>query len=310
MPDLVVAAEVRVLVLERVERMWVGRHDPPEPGLRELADVVLGENLEQPFLTGPPNVIAGTPLTLVEDPEVDAGRLEDARDQPGRLLHPNVERGEVPDEPQPVDVLRARIDDRRGQAVRPLRPSPRRLAERVALLGQAGEGGLEARFHDPLVDQRAAHRDDRRDVLDPDRAGLDAGEAGRAGPQRVGTDETTGEESAAARTGADVRGVGTVRGVDLLGPVGPIGALFAKRREDRPFRVGLLAQVEDEIAGGQRCAGCHRGTGHVATATLRARVEIQQLLPGHVREVTEAEMTVGRSGGRRREDRQTAAGQR
>ena len=154
MPDLVLAAELRVLVAEGVEGVRVGRHDPPEAGLRELPDVVLDEHLEQALLARPPDVVAGVALALVEDPEVDAGRLEDAGHEAGRVLDPDVERGEVADEPQPVDVLPARVADRRRRG----RPStwparPAGLAERVALLGEAGEGRLE-----PGLDDRPGRR--------------------------------------------------------------------------------------------------------------------------------------------------------
>ena len=197
MPDLVVAAELRVLVAERVERVRVGRHDPPEAGLRQLADVVLDEHLEQPLLAGPPDVVAGVALAFVEDPEVDVGRLEDAGHEARRLLDADVERGEVADEPQPVDLLRAGVADRRRRArrvhfarARPDWPNElpclARLVKAVWSPGSTSPWSTSERRIPTMVGTCSI----------ADRAGLDAGEAGRARPERLGPDQAAGDQAA------------------------------------------------------------------------------------------------------------------
>ena len=41
--------------------------------------LLLGERLEQPLLADPADIVAGVALAVVEDPEVDAGRVEEPR---------------------------------------------------------------------------------------------------------------------------------------------------------------------------------------------------------------------------------------
>ncbi len=73
------AAEVRVLVAQRVERVRIGGHDAVELASGEGLDVVLGERLEQPLLADPADVVARVALAVVEDPEVDLGAVEQPR---------------------------------------------------------------------------------------------------------------------------------------------------------------------------------------------------------------------------------------
>ena len=80
--DLVVAAEVGVLVGERVEAVRAVGDDLRDAGLVERGDVLLGERLEHVLVAHPPRGVAGAALARAEDRELDAGRLQQLR---GRL---------------------------------------------------------------------------------------------------------------------------------------------------------------------------------------------------------------------------------
>ena len=73
---LVVAAEVRVLVGERVEAVRAARDDLGHAGLAERRDVRRGGRLEDVLVAHPPRRVAGAALARAEDREVDAGRRE------------------------------------------------------------------------------------------------------------------------------------------------------------------------------------------------------------------------------------------
>ena len=62
-------------------------------------------DLEQPLLADPPDVVAGVALAVVEDPEVDAGRLQQPGQRACDALGARVEARVVADEPQDVDRL-------------------------------------------------------------------------------------------------------------------------------------------------------------------------------------------------------------
>ena len=186
------------------------------------------------------------------------------RDKP---RHPLVEAGEVADEPQVPDGLLAGVLDLELEALGPPGPLPGRLPEAVALGGEVLERVLEGRLHAPLVDEGPAHLDDGRDVLDADRAGLDAGHAGRAGPEGLLFDDVAGQFGVAV--------AGQRAGRRRAG-------LPVEQRVDARLLIDPLPQVEDEVARRQRPAGHLGRADDVAAAALGAGVEVDELLPGEV----------------------------
>ena len=80
--DLVVAAEVGVLVRERVEAVRAARDDLLHAGAVHRGDVLLGVRLERVLVPHPPGRVAGARLARAEHREVDARRLQ----QLGRRL--------------------------------------------------------------------------------------------------------------------------------------------------------------------------------------------------------------------------------
>ena len=224
-------------------------------GLAERLQVLLDEHLEQALLADPAHVVAGIALTLVEQPKRDAGVVEDARDGPRRRLRALVEGREVADEPHVFDGLLARVRDLEIQPLGPAGAHARGLALRVALAAEVLQRLLQQWVHLALVDQAAAHVDDRQHVLDPDRTGLDARHARRARPQ------------------------------DLVGDQG-LGAVAVV--------VQAIADVEDELPRGQRrTAGGRRAHGGATTA-LDAREGVEHLLPAQIVERGDADKTRGR----------------
>ena len=142
---------------------------------------------------------AGSPVQvspLPSTPKRDAGHVEQLGDRAGRLLGAVLVGAGAADPEQPVDRRRGT----RGPSPTTLTSNGRSLAQsmprggghvpRVALVLQALEQlvelGREVRLDQHLV---AAHVDDVVDVLDVDRALLDAGAARGAGPQHVLVDD-------------------------------------------------------------------------------------------------------------------------
>ena len=122
-----------------------------------------------------------------------------------------LQRAGAADPEQVLDVVRdrlARLDpaDLEVQRLRPLLAGPLGQPPRVALVLDVAQHhaglGRERRLDQHLV---AAHVHDVVDVLDVDRALLDAGAAGRAGPEHVRVDD------AALLGGADQRPLGLRR---------------------------------------------------------------------------------------------------
>ena len=69
--DLVLAAELRVLVLDGVEAVRAGDDDLGGADLVEGLDVLLGEHLEQELVAGPSRGVSGAGLAVTEDREGD-----------------------------------------------------------------------------------------------------------------------------------------------------------------------------------------------------------------------------------------------
>ena len=77
--DLVAAAEIGVLVRERVEAVRAAGDDLRHAGLVQRRHVLLGERLEDVLVAHPAGGIAGARLARAEDREVDPRRLEQLR---------------------------------------------------------------------------------------------------------------------------------------------------------------------------------------------------------------------------------------
>ena len=168
----------------------------------------------------------------------------------------------------------------KSELLDPLGPLHLGHAPRVALVLQvldhdAGLGG-EARLHHHLV---AAHVDDVVDVLDVDRALLDAGAAVGAGPQHVGVDD--------ARRG----------GVADQRPLRPrLQHVLVEVRRAPPrwpactgALEGVVAQLHDQHLGRQRLAGVPGRALGLAAAALGAGGEVEEALPGEVLDLAPAE---------------------
>ena len=188
---LVVRAELRVLVLQRVEAVRALRDDLLHSEPVERLDVLHREHLEDVLVARPAGGVAGAELARAEDREVDVRPLQELRHRPARLLVAVVERSRAAD---PVQVLvvevPARIDDldplhARGPVaplglVHPVDvPGVLHRAVRVAELDR------EVALHEREV---PAHVEDLVEDLDVHRADLVTRLARRARPQLFGRD--------------------------------------------------------------------------------------------------------------------------
>ena len=105
--DPVVAAQLAVLVADRVEAVRAGRDDRPlaHPVAVERLDVARREDLEHVVVAHPPGRVAGARLLLAEDREPDARGVQAGRDGPGDLLVARVERRRAADPVEDLELV-------------------------------------------------------------------------------------------------------------------------------------------------------------------------------------------------------------
>ena len=127
------AAQLAVLVADRVEAVRAGGHDRPlaHPVAVERLDVARREDLEDVVVAHPAGRVAGARLLLAEDREADAGGVEAGGHGPGDLLVARVERRRAADPVEDLELVEPPVrrhvgDDRdlEGEAARPA-PSAR-----------------------------------------------------------------------------------------------------------------------------------------------------------------------------------------
>ena len=133
--------EVGILVADGVVAVGVGGNDRVELlGRSHRLQVVLGEGFEEPFLADPAHVVAGCPLALVEQAEVEAGGAEESRDGARDILVARVVGGVVADEPEVLGWLGANILDRelqgRGSSRRGCAGSRRSCCRALAIMSR------------------------------------------------------------------------------------------------------------------------------------------------------------------------------
>src|SRR5947209_2145762 len=119
--DLVLAAEVRVLVPERVEAVRARRDDLLNAGAVQRGHVLAREALERVLVAHPPGGVAVARFARAEDREVDARLLHELRRRDGRAPRALVERGRAPDPEQDLGRRVAGLEDAEAQTFRPLR---------------------------------------------------------------------------------------------------------------------------------------------------------------------------------------------
>ena len=240
--DLVVAVELRVLAAEGVHAVRARGDDLARARLAALEDGVEhllglhGHHLEEELVARAPRRVAGAALLLAEHDVVHVGDVQQLGDRAHRLLGVVVERAGAADEEQVLGLggeLAVELRHVEGQVLRPVHARGVVLAPGVALVLQVAEQdaqlGRELRLDHDLV---AAHVDDVVDVLDVDRALLDARAAGGAGPEDVRVDDAERLRVADERAGG---------------------------LQDVGAAVALVARLRDAV--GRRGPGCPRRPG-------------------------------------------------
>ena len=188
---LVRATHLRVLVLDRVEAVRAGDDDLGDAELPEGRHVLRGQRLEEQLVARPSRRVTGAGLAVAEHRERHPGGVEQLGHRTGRLLGAVLVGTRAADPEQPLDVRRlldvlAEHLHGERQVLGPVEPRPGTHAPRVALALEVLEQPAQLR-RERRLDQRgvAPHVDDVVDVLDVDRALLDAGAARGARPQHV-----------------------------------------------------------------------------------------------------------------------------
>ena len=201
MHHLVAAAEVGVLVRERVEAVRAARDDLRHARVVQRRRRSSRANAWKTYSF--PARLAGSPgarLARAEDRDVEPGGEQQLRRRDRRRPRPLVERRGAAD---PVEDLRrriARLEDANAEAVRPRRPLGLRLAPGIRAALDVAQHRLGIRGKPRLDhDEVAAEVDDVVDVLDRDRALLDARAAGDAVPDDVVRDRVRDERLRARR---------------------------------------------------------------------------------------------------------------
>ena len=167
--DLVLAAELRVLVLDGVEAVRAGDDDLGRADLVEGLDVLLGEHLEEELVAGAAGGVAGAGLAVAEDRRSETpGGVEQLGDGAGRLLGAVLVGAGAADPEEVVDLVGgldvlADMLDLEGQVLGPVDPRrgarPHGLPFFSRFLNRPSELGGERRLDEVLV---AAHVDDAR----------------------------------------------------------------------------------------------------------------------------------------------------
>ena len=190
--DLPAAAEGRILVLQRVERVRIAGDDPRDAEPVQRGRQRRRELLEQHLVARAARAFAGRGLGRAENPEPDARLLQDLREGPGDLLSARVERLRRADVVQVVELthLLRGADDGHAESARPVAARVGRQPPGIALRLVGLENGLELVRERPLHQHAVlAHPEEPRQMLELDRARGLAVAAGRARPERVLADD-------------------------------------------------------------------------------------------------------------------------
>ncbi len=183
---LVVAAQLRVLARDGVEAVRAAGHDLADARLVQRLDVLLGQHAVDELVAHPPGRVPGAGLGRAEHREVDPGGVQQLGDGLGGLLRPVLERARAADPEQVLDVVADPPVDDRHLEVKLADPvqalvlaHPPGIALVLQVLQHGRRFGRERGLDQHLM---PAHVGDVVDVLDVDRALLDARAAVRAGP--------------------------------------------------------------------------------------------------------------------------------
>ena len=223
------------------------------------------------------------------------GRAQDREVHPRPLQQPGgglpgppgplVKRGGAPD---PVQVLRGRVpgfEDPHPELGGPVSPLGLRLSPRIAGALDVAQHrlglGREARLHHHHV---PAQIHDVVHVLDGDRAGLHAGAAGHAVPDRL-LGHGAGDQGSQFGLGPSAVAV-------AAGAVATVAAAATGGHDRAAVGEQLVAQAHDHQLGRQDLAGGEGRTGVLAAPAFGAREGVEHLLPGQVSRGAGAEADV------------------
>ena len=309
--NLVVTAQVRVLVAQGVEAVCTGHNNlallrrHALEGVVQHFDVLLCQHLEEELVTGTAGGITSTTFALAQHGEFHAGGVQQVSDGTRGLHSVVVVHARTADPEQVlgvVEVLDVLAEDWHLDAVflgllDPVGALVVVLAPRVALglqvLEQATQLGREVRLNKHLV---AAHIDDVVDVLDVYRALFNTGATVGAGPQHVGVDNTHFARSDKlqqrhVRVGVNRRIVqnGSVGGTFAGEHATCVGNVLARGLQVRRGLDSVVAQAGDQQLRAQRLRGVPSRALLLAAATLGTRGEVHPALPGEVVDLANAD---------------------
>ena len=276
---LVAAAELRVLVPERVEAVRTGGDDLAHAVAIQGFDVALGQHLEQELVADAAGRVSAAGFLAAEDRELDAGLLQQLRGGADGVPVALDEGAAAADPHQDLRLGRV-VHVGHHVDVEPLGPvDAAELGAREGMLARLeGVHHVHHAFRELGLfhDQVAAGVDDLGHLLDVDRAGLHAGGAGRAGEQRLG------------RYGGLL-----IDDRQQCGVAVSTAVAVAVRQDAVAALVHQGLQVEDDVARRQALADGVRRADIGTAAALGAGVEVEEVLPGEVAEVIDAEALRG-----------------
>src|SRR5581483_7183958 len=306
MNNIVVAADLWVLVLDRVEAVWTGRDDGAmlcRDGGAAIAgsvpivtvaqrgeikavvvqrlNILLSLHLPQVLVADATSWIARAGLLGTEDGEIDVGRLQDLRHRGCDLLVAAVERTHAAN---PVEHIGIRILRHQGNAQV---SGPFGAFVVADLPGVAvafniiEERGDLLREFALLHHQMAAHINNLRHMLDRDGTDVHASHAGGAGPEGV-----VGDNAADHRLMMRLPLACILIGFNPGNPKLAIERLLAQ--DLIAMDEECLFNAQDNLFGEEWLARVGRGTDGIAASTLGTGVAIEQLLPGELLSLRDA----------------------
>ena len=285
--NLVLSAQLRVLVLEGVEAVGTGDDNlallrwHTVKDLVELLDVLLSQHLEEELVTSTASGVASTTLGLGEHSVLHTSGVKHLCNSLGGLLRIVVVSTGTTDPEQVLGVVEAldilapnRDNDAfLADLINPVGTSGSVLAPRVALglkvLEQASQFGREVRLDQNLV---TTHINDVVDVFNVNRALLNTGTTVGAGPQDVLVDD--------ALVAIANQWLGQQCCTSALALASGFDGLASQQVRGRS--VSVVTQLVNQQLRGQRLGSVPGRALLLAATTLGTRGEVQQSLPGVV----------------------------
>ncbi len=262
---LVVPAKLRVLVLEGVEAVRAVGDDLLDLVAVERFHVLPSKHLVEHFVSGTPGEVARAFFLAPKDGKAHSGLFHQGCGRLGDLLVAAVERSGATHPHQHVQLIRIALGHEGDvEILGPIRPLVEADAPRIEVTFQPFVSGVEflrlGLLHHGLA---LTHGKDAGHMFDGDGAGVLAGAAGGAGPERILRNHVADEGFAVAG--------------------------LARPEQAALFLAHVVEQGDVEVLERERLVGDIGGTDIKAAPAFGAGIEVKPLLPSELLQARHAD---------------------